>query len=113
MLDILKPMNLGLRFFLELCVLAALANWGYYTARATPERIGLAIGAPLLAAAVWVAFGAPGSPLQVGDPVHLVLEVVLYGAGAVALVASGHRSLAVALPVLAVLNRVLMAAWGQ
>jgi hypothetical protein len=44
---------------------------------------------------------------------HLVLEVVLFGAAAVALFAAGQRALAVAFALVFVLNRVLMYVWAQ
>ena len=43
----LKPLNLGLRFVLELCMLVALGIWGF------SENIVLGIAAPLAAAVVW------------------------------------------------------------
>ena len=57
---------------------------------------------------VWGLVGAPSSPWQLHDPWHLVLEVVLFGAAAVALFAAGQRALAVAFALVFVLNRVLM-----
>lgn len=42
--------NLGVRFLLELCELAALGYWGFQAGGGALVRIGLGIGAPVLAA---------------------------------------------------------------
>ena len=49
----LKPLNLGLRFVLELCMLVALGIWGF------SENVVLGIAAPLAAAVVWGLWIAP------------------------------------------------------
>jgi hypothetical protein len=51
-LALLKNVNLALAFFLELAVLAALGYWGFYTGQGTLARIGLGIGAPLVAVVI-------------------------------------------------------------
>ena len=48
-LTILKNANLALAFFLELGVLAALGYWGFNSGQGTIAKIGLGIGAPVLA----------------------------------------------------------------
>jgi Protein of unknown function (DUF2568) len=88
-IEVIKSANVALRFLLELCVLAALGYWGFQTGQGLLAKIGLGIGVPLIAAVVWGLVGAPGSPWQLHDPWHLVLEVVVFGAAAVALFAAG------------------------
>jgi hypothetical protein len=112
-MEIVKGANLGLRFVLELCVLAALVYWGYQAGNGTWTRIALAIGAPLLAAVVWGVFGAPKASRQLHDPALLLLEIIVFGAGALALAAAGQRTLAVALALVTLLNGILMYVWGQ
>ncbi|MEO6891644.1 MAG: YrdB family protein, partial [Ktedonobacteraceae bacterium] len=60
-LTILKNVNLTLSFLLELCVLVALGYWGFQIGQGTITKIGLGIGAPVLAVVVWALFGAPRS----------------------------------------------------
>lgn len=80
--------NDALRFGLELTALGAFATWGW-TATGGPLRYGLAIGLPVLAAALWGTFRVPGdpgdAPVAVPGPVRLLLEVVLFFAAGVAL----------------------------
>jgi hypothetical protein len=88
-MEVIKTANVALRFLLELCILVALGYWGFQTGKGLLAKIGLGIGVPVLAAVVWSLLGAPGSSLQLHDPWHLVLEVILFGGAAVALFASG------------------------
>ena len=53
-----NPINLGLRFFLELYGLFALGYWGWVQHTGSP-RILLAFGLPLLAAVFWGTFRVP------------------------------------------------------
>jgi hypothetical protein len=55
-LEVIKGANLALRFLLELCALGALGYWGFKTGGGLIAKIGLGIGAPLVAAVVWGTF---------------------------------------------------------
>src|SRR5689334_23481657 len=58
-MNTLHAANLGLRFLLELCMLAALGYWGFQAGDGPVLKIVLGLGAPLLAAVVWGLFIAP------------------------------------------------------
>jgi hypothetical protein len=111
--DAVKAANLGLRFVLELGVLAALGYWGFRIGGRMALKIGLAIVVPVAAAAIWVTFGAPGADHQLQDPAHLVLEVLFFGAAALALAFTTRKWIGVAFAAVFVVNRLLMYAWGQ
>jgi quinol-cytochrome oxidoreductase complex cytochrome b subunit len=110
---VIKSANLALRFLLELCALAALGYWGFQTGRGLFMKIGLGIGAPLLAALVWGTFVAPHAAVPVSAPLRLVLELVVFGSAAAALYAAGRPALAGSFALTVVINRVLMHLWGQ
>ncbi|MDI3342066.1 MAG: YrdB family protein [Sphaerobacter sp.] len=110
---IVQAANLALRFLLELCALAALAYWGFHTGEGTLARIALGIGAALLAAVIWGTFVAPNAAVAVGSPVRLALELLVFGAAVAGLLTAGRPSLGIALGVVYIINRVLMAIWGQ
>jgi hypothetical protein len=112
-MDALKAVNLGVRFVLELCALAALAYWGWKAGDRMPAKLLLGIGAPLVAAVVWGLFVAPKATFDVGDGLRLALELVVFGCAVAALVAAGRIGLGVALGVVYAVNRVLMAVWDQ
>ena len=112
-MSLIRSANLAVRFILELCALAAYAYWGFKTGRGPVARIGLGIGAPLLAAVVWGTFVAPRAPVAVPAAVRLVLELAVFGSAVAALYAAGRPSLAWALAVTYAINRVLVAVWHQ
>lgn len=92
-----NPINLVVRFLLELGILAALGYWGW-TQHAGAARWLLAIGAPVVAAALWGIFRVPddgGAPVvTVPGIVRLLLEAVLFGSAIRALAAAEHPVLA-------------------
>ncbi|MGM0874748.1 MAG: YrdB family protein [Bacillota bacterium] len=110
---ILKASNLGLRFMLELCALSALGYWGYKTGHGMFLKVVLGIGTPLVAAIIWGMFGSPAAPFKVGVPFILLLEVMINGAAALALYATGKSSLAFTFIVVVIFNKILMIVWEQ
>ena len=113
MLELIKGANLALRFLLELCALGALGYWGFKTGNTTIARIALGVGAPLVAAVVWAVFVSPQASVQLPGLVVLVLQVLVFGSAAAALVTSGHRAMALVFVVVVVINALLMYVWGQ
>lgn len=113
MVETLKAGNLGLRFALELCVLAALCYWGAKTGEGFIGRLALGIGAPLLAAVVWGFFIAPQATWHPPTAVWIALQIVIFGAAVLSLFATRHPALGLALAILVIANGVLLAAWGQ
>jgi Protein of unknown function (DUF2568) len=98
-MESVRVANLGLRFLLELALLAALAYWGWH------ERgVALAILLPLLAAVVWGSFVAPKARFPVSVPVRLAIELTLFGLAVAGLFAAGADALAIAFAVAVVLS---------
>jgi hypothetical protein len=102
-----KPVNLGLRFVLELCMLVALAIWGF------SENIVLGIAAPLAAAVLWGLWIAPKATRRLRDPLRLAVELLLFGAAGVVLAAAGHPVAAAIFLAAVALSEVLMLVWRQ
>jgi hypothetical protein len=90
-MESVRVANLGLRFLLELAMLAALAYWGWHE-----QGLLLAILLPLLAAVVWGAFVAPKARFPVSVPVRLAIELTLFALAVVGLFAAGAEGLAIA-----------------
>jgi hypothetical protein len=84
---------------------------GIKTGRGPAARIGLGIGAPLLAAVVWGTFVAPRAPVAVPAVVRLALELAVFGSAVAALCAVGRPSLAWTLAIGYAINRALLAVW--
>ena len=91
------PVNLALRFFLEMGALVAMGGWGWHRAMG-PWRYLLALAIPVVAMSLWGVFAVPQDPSRSGRapvPVpgtaRLFLEVGFFGFATWALVSSGHR----------------------
>src|SRR6185437_7090428 len=107
----LKTGNLALLFLLELCMLAALAFWGFHTGDSLIAKLALGIGAPLLAAILWGVFMAPRAAIKLPTPMHLALLLVIFGAAALALAVAGQPLLAIIFAALSVLSKALTYVW--
>ena len=81
----------AVRFVLEVCLLVAVAVAG--------ASVGwwAAVVAPLVVAAVWGRWIAPKAAHRLDDPARLRVEVLLFIAAGIALVATGRTGFAVAL----------------
>ncbi|MEJ2595909.1 MAG: YrdB family protein [bacterium] len=79
------PVNLGLRFMLELLALFAMGWWGYALCHCVMRYVW-AVVLPLAAATVWGIFAVPGDPSRSGKTViktpgwiRLILEFSFFG----------------------------------
>lgn len=112
-MEIVHALNLGARFLLELCALAALGYWGLRTGQNGLTKALLGLGAPLLAAVVWGTFVAPKASVSLPGALRLGLECLVFAAAVAALLAVGKPALAGAFAAVALSNRVLMYLWKQ
>jgi len=103
-----KALNLGVRFALELCALAALAAWGWQLGDAAWARFLLAIAAPLVAAVAWGAWVAPKAARRLPDPARLAVEALVFAGATAALLSMHHVSLAVLLALVYAVNVALL-----
>ena len=113
MLELIKGTNLLLRFLLELFAMGALGYWGFKTGSRMAAKVGLGIGAPLVAAFVWGVFLSPRAAIALPGFLVLVLQALVFRSAAAGLVVTGHRTLAFVFVAVAVINALLMYAWGQ
>jgi hypothetical protein len=88
------PLNLSLRFLLELSALGAMGYWGW-TQHDGPARWFLVLGLPLVAAILWGTFAVPNDPSRSGQApiptpgiVRLLLELSIFAIATIALIAS-------------------------
>lgn len=95
-----NPINLGLRFFLEIAALVAIGYWAWHQT-AGLIRFLLVLGLPLIAAAAWGTFRVPGdasasgqAPVPVPGLVRLLLEAALFASAIWGLAGAGQPSLA-------------------
>jgi len=78
------PINLFVRFLLEMTALIAIGIWGWKFG-SEDFRIVLALGLPILTAAIWGIFAVPNDPSRSGKApvpingrVRLLLEFVIF-----------------------------------
>jgi len=109
----MRSLNLAFRFILELVVLVALLSWGFNSSDQLVIQIILGVGAAAIGMAIWATFVSPKAPRRLEDPTRVALEVVVFGAGVLAFVASGRLILGVLLAVSAAISLVLMFTWDQ
>jgi Protein of unknown function (DUF2568) len=86
----MRPVNDGVRFLLELGLLASLAYWGWNEGGSVTRWL-FAIGAPVLAAVAWGRFLAPKSSSRLSDRWRLLVEVILFGSATAALISAGQE----------------------
>jgi hypothetical protein len=90
-----NPINLALRFFLELAALYCMGYWGWNQHDGFLRYI-LAFGLPLFAAVIWGTFRVPGDGgaprVRVPGVVRLLLEIVFFGFATWGLFDAGART---------------------
>jgi hypothetical protein len=93
-----QPVNLALRFLLELAALGSYAVWGSQQADGWLGYL-LAFALPLLGAAFWGTFAVPGDPSRSGKapvPVpgwlRLALELLIFGLATYCLYDAGYAN---------------------
>ncbi len=83
-----NPINLAVRFLLELSALASMGIWGWNKGEGI-LRFVLAIGIPLIAATIWGIFRVPNDPknatVAIPGVLRLIYEVIFFGFAAWAL----------------------------
>jgi hypothetical protein len=103
-----NPINLALRFFLELAALGTMGYWGWHVGRKSGLQILFILLIPLAAAAIWGIFRVPGdpgnAPVAIPGPMRLVLEGVFFGFAVWALADAGRPVLSWVLGITLVLH---------
>jgi hypothetical protein len=102
-----KEANLGLRFLLELCLLAALAYVGLQV------NVVLAFVFPVAAAVVWGLFVSPKARYPLPMTAWIAVQVLLFGAAVIGLIAAGSVVLGIAFAVVVAANLALVLFWHQ
>lgn len=103
----MKAANLGLRFLLELCLLAALAYVGLQVS------VVLSIVLPVVAAVLWGLFVAPRARFPLPLSSWLGVQIVLFGGAVAGLIAVGSAPLGVVFGIAVAANLALVLFWHQ
>ena len=81
-------------FLLELAVYVAVAWWGFHLTDSFALGVALALLAIAVMGTIWAAFGSPQARWPIYGGPRIALELLWFGAGVVALLASGRPLLA-------------------
>jgi hypothetical protein len=108
----MTALNLGLRFLLELCGIAALAAWGWSVSDALPLRLAAAVLAPAVLIVVWALVVAPRARNPVPQTSRMLIGTVLLLACAGLLAVAGPVGLAAAFAAANIANTALLLALG-
>lgn len=94
-----NPINLAFRFLLELTAIFIYSYWGW-NASTGPLRVLLALGLPLIAAAIWGTFRVPEdsshsgkAPIPIPGALRLFLELGFFSLAAYLLMIRGKEGL--------------------
>ena len=108
----MKVAGLALRFLLELAALGALAYWGFREFDGA-AAILIGIGAPLAAAVLWGVFVAPKRRVRRGEGLRWLVELLVFGAAAAALIDTGAVAVGIAFAVVAVADGIVVRKLGD
>jgi hypothetical protein len=105
-----NPINLAIRFILEMVGLVALGWWGWIQGEG-PFRFVLALGIPVLAAVLWGTFAVAddpsrsgSAPIQVPGIVRLLIELAFFASAIWALFFAGQPVLALVFGILVLVH---------
>ncbi len=91
-----NPINLGIRFLLELVALGTFSMWGYHQT-SSGIRWVIALFIPLIFASLWGIFAVPedpsrsgGAPVVISGILRLILELSFFSLASIALFNLGY-----------------------
>ncbi|MDF1674000.1 MAG: YrdB family protein [Vicingaceae bacterium] len=107
------PLNLILRFLLEMTVLITVSYWGYYLTN-TPVKYLNVISFPIFLATLWGVFAVPNDPSRSGKTVvktpgviRLIIELIFFSFGAIAFYLINFQTLAIVFLIIVLLHYLL------
>lgn len=112
-MELIKIVNILIRFLIELCVIGILGYWGFHIGKEYFLKMLFGIGIPLLVIIIWGLFGSPAAPLQLTGFAKILLEILIFGSAIAALVHTGNIRVSILLGIVIILNSVLMMVWKQ
>ena len=109
----MNPINLALRFMLEVIALISVGMWGWKFTDQWPHYL-LAIGLPVVLAIVWGTFNVPGDPSRSGGApivvpgvVRLVIELGVFAIATWALYDLGFIKISFILAVAVIIHYIV------
>jgi hypothetical protein len=107
-----RQLNLALKFLLELAALVAVGVWAASIADGALAVV-LAIGLPAAVAVLWGTFAAPKARRRLPLRLRAPFELGVFALAALALWQAGSAAWGAAFASIAVVNAILLTAFGQ
>ena len=105
-----NPVNLAIRFLLEIVMLIILGCWGWHLSETWLKYIATP-GLPLIAAVLWGVFRIPNdpkpAPVAIPGILRLLLELGLFGLSTWALYDLGYSKSAIIMTLIAILHYIV------
>jgi hypothetical protein len=102
-----NPINLAVRFLLEIAMLITFGYWGWHITRGWMQYTA-ALAFPVIAAVLWGVFriqnDPKAAPVEVPGLVRLLLEWALFGGAVLALFNLGHFTLSLVMAIIVKLH---------
>lgn len=112
-MDILKYLNLGIRFILEIISLVAIGYWGFQLQAGTLVRYSVGIGVPIIIMIIWGTFGSPAAPYRLSPAYRIILQIVIFASAILAVYFSYNQTLSIIFAILIIINTLLFYIWKQ
>ena len=107
------PINLTLRFILELTALFSMGLWGWKYGEGF-QRLLFAFGIPFIAAIVWAVFAVPNDPSRSGSApvptpgiIRLFIELLIFTTATWSFINSGFKILGWVFAIIVLLHYVI------
>jgi hypothetical protein len=107
------PINLTIRFLLELSALASVGIWGWKQSDGGLRYV-LAIGIPVILAIIWGTFAVPNDPSRSGSApivtpgvIRLIIELCVFGGAAWSLYDMGLNKISLTFTIIVVLHYII------
>ncbi len=104
----IRGVNLGVAFLLELAVIFAVGYWGFTQSWGLPMRLLAGFGAALLMAVMWGVFASPKSSVPLHGAANVAFPIAWFGIAALAFWVAGRPIAALALAGVYAVNALML-----
>ena len=108
-----NPINLAIRFLLELTVVLAMGMWGWKLSDSW-MRLILALALPIVAMIIWGVFAVPEDPSRSGEApiptpgvIRIIIELTFFGIGSWMLYDLGFSKVGLIVAIIVVIHYII------
>ena len=112
-MQLIKTLNLGLKFLIEIFMLAAFAYFGWKITRITIVKYALPVLLLIVVILLWSRFAAPRSATRLPFAKRVAFGIVLFLLAAIALFLAGQPTLALVFAIIVLVCETGTIVWRQ